>query len=123
MDMQYHRNFDARNYDELLLICKIRCRPTCREEKYPPATHMQAQATCGGVATSTHASFLFSLINHRPSNKIPHNLERINLSKNTGRSSIAIMSLSSKLSITDVDLSGKRVLIRVSSLRIGGIRS
>jgi len=98
------------------------------------STHLQGRkiSPCNSHASSSHLwrgsninpRFLpFSLINHRPSNKIPHNLERINLSNNTARSSIAIMSLSSKLSITDVDLSGKRVLIRVSSLRIGGMRS
>jgi hypothetical protein len=90
--------------------------------KHPTTTHMQAQAI-GGVAIKPTLPSFFSLINHRSSNKIPHNLERKNFSKNTGRSSIAIMSLSSKLSITDVDLSGKRVLIRVSSLQIGGMRS
>ena len=43
-----------------------------------------------------------------------------NSSTKASRTSIAIMSLSNKLSITDVDLSGKRVLIRVSYFQTDG---
>jgi hypothetical protein len=67
----------------------------------------------------TRASFLFSFIDRRTSHKIPHRLARKPSTK-ASRTSIAIMSLSNKLSITDVDLSGKRVLIRVSYFQTDG---
>jgi hypothetical protein len=71
--------------------------------------HMQAQATTWRGSNQPTLLSFFPTLNHNTSRKIPHNLV-----KKTGTSSIATMSLSNKLSITDVDLSGKRVLIRVN---------
>jgi hypothetical protein len=81
----------------------------CRDDPWDTPTKKTWAEEC----PSMH--FPFGNLNHQKSFKI-HTKSRISC-KDFQRTLIAKMSLSNKLSITDVDLKGKRVLIRVSYLQ------
>jgi hypothetical protein len=81
--------------------------------------HMQAQATLKLLPLQPAVPSFFRSSTTELRTKSLTDLQE-NPSTKASRTSIANMSLSNKLSITDVDLSGKRVLTRVSYLQIEG---
>jgi hypothetical protein len=80
---------------------------------FPKVSKSTPPKTNDGGAFSTHAVLSFAISNHPNPRK--HLIAYKNPSDNTDTIPFANMSLSNKLSITDIDLKDKRVLIRVSN--------